>query len=85
MKASVEILSGIVRVGPDHARYGDDYDVAAAFSSTDGRRAVLKGLTSDDQLEPAHVRAAMAAVEALGLIPVWIRLKKKKPRAKRSS
>lgn len=79
MKATVEILSGIVRVGPDHDRYGDKYEAAAGFAVSDGRHAVLKGLTSrDEDLSTVHVRAAMKAVRALGLIPVWVRFKNSK-------
>lgn len=83
MKAYVEILSGVVRVGPDAREYGDEFVRAAAFSSIDGLHATLKGLNKEDDehIDAAHVRAAMRAVAELGLVPVWVRLKNRKPRA----
>lgn len=76
MKAFVEVLSGIVRVGEDCDTYGKPYDYAATFSSTDGKTAVVKALVvSDGGGTMAHVRAAFDALKKLGLTPVWERFK----------
>lgn len=76
MKAFVEILSGIVRVGPECDRYGQPWVYCATFSSTDGKTAVLKALKSDGGLSQAHARAVIATVKALGFEHVeWDRIK----------
>lgn len=77
MKAFVEILSGIVRVGEDCDRYGKPYDGAVVFSSADGRHAVIKGLTAygPKTLTVAHAKAAFRAIKDIGLIPIWERIR----------
>lgn len=76
MKAFVEHLSGVIRVGPDCDSYGKPYDYAVAFSSTDGKVAVLKGLVSDGRkASPSHLKAIVKALKALGLEAKWHRVK----------
>jgi len=75
MKAFVEILSGIVRVGPECEKYGDPFELAVAFSSADGRHAVIKGLVSDGRSTLAHAKAGTRALNDVGLIPIWERIK----------
>ena len=67
MKASVELLSGIVRAGVNHNKYGDPYERVVTWSSIDGRTAVLKAFVSDgkENMLP-YVRAATNALRALG-------------------
>lgn len=75
MKASVELLSGIVRVGVSHDGYGTPFDYSAAWSSSDGHTAILKALVAgnDGKLGP-YVRAAMNALKALGFeVVTWER------------
>lgn len=43
MGASIEILSGLIRLGPEHFKFGDPYTVSLAFS-VDEDEAILKGL-----------------------------------------
>ena len=73
MKAFVEILSGIVRAGPQCDAYGKPFECSVAFSSSDGKTAVMKALTSNGALTVAHARAAFAVLAGMGLRPVWER------------
>ena len=66
MKAFVEILSGIIRVGPQAEKYGDPFELMVAFS-VDGESAIIKGLVSNGHMKPSHYRAGKRALEALGL------------------
>lgn len=75
MRAYVEYLSGIVRVGPQAAHYGDPFQYAVAFSSVDGKTAIVKALTSDGKLTVAHARAAFRALKQIGLTARWERIK----------
>lgn len=75
MQAFVEHLSGVIRVGPGCDAYGKPFDYAVAFSSTDGKTAVLKALTSDGGLTVAHARAAVGALSRLGLAARWERIR----------
>lgn len=75
MRAFVEHLSGIVRIGPDAVRYGDPFQYAVAFSSVDGKTAIIKALTSDGNLTVAHARAAFRALGQIGLTARWERMK----------
>lgn len=75
MKAFIEPLAGIIRVGPRAERYGDPFDYAVAFSSVDGKTAVLKALVADGRQTAAHGRAAIAALKAIGLTAVWERVR----------
>lgn len=75
MKACVEILAGVVRVGEDTDAYGKPFEKAVAFSSSDGKHAVIKALVSEGDLNTAHARAAFRALKALGLTPIWERFK----------
>lgn len=74
MKAYVEILSGIVRGGPETDHYGAPYDYAVGFSSTDGRTAIVKALVGDGKMTVAHAKAAFRALKDLGLEPRWERI-----------
>lgn len=74
VKAFVEITSGIIRSGPDCQKYGDPYEFAVAFSSTDGKTAVIKGLTSEGKFSLAHYRAGIEALKGLGLEADWERI-----------
>ena len=74
MKAFVEILSGIVRAGPECDRYGKPFDLAIAFSSVDGKTAMIKALVSDGKLSQAHARSAFKALDAIGLKAIWERV-----------
>lgn len=75
MKATVEILSGVVRSGPNCERYGDPFDFGVAFIGH-GKRAVLKALVHGQQtLTIAHERAAVKALHGYGFERVeWDRL-----------
>lgn len=75
MKAHVEFLSGIVRVGPFTDAYGKDYDYSAAWASVDGKTAIIKGLVSPDKmLSRAHAAMALAEVQRrTGLKTDWER------------
>lgn len=41
--ASLEILSGLIRVGPDHYKFGDNFTVSITFSA-DNNIATVKGV-----------------------------------------
>lgn len=76
MKAFIEILSGIIRVGPDCDHYGSPYEYSVAFSSTDGKTAILKGLVIEDHHSGReHLRAVERELEKLHLVPSWGRLR----------
>jgi hypothetical protein len=81
MKAFVEVLSGVVRAGPDAERYGDPFDLAVAFSSVDGKTATIKALVSGGELSQAHARAAIRALHRIGLTATWERFKDDAPRS----
>lgn len=66
MKAFVEFLSGLVRVGPRAEKYGDPFELAVAFS-VDGDTAIIKGLVTNGHMKPSHYRAGKKALEAIGL------------------
>jgi len=76
MKAFVEILAGIVRVGPECNGYGDPFEFAAAFSANAGV-AIAKGLVGSDRYTLAHHRAGINALHAMGLVTDWERIKRK--------
>jgi hypothetical protein len=78
MKAFVEILSGVVRAGPDCEKYGDPFDLAVAFSSVDGKTATVKALSSKGDLTHAHARVLLNALKELGLEVTWDRFKSPK-------
>jgi hypothetical protein len=75
MQAFVEHLSGVVRAGPDCDRYGKPFDCAVAYSSVDGRTAVVKALTSRGGVTVAHDRAVIRALEDIGLSATWERVR----------
>lgn len=52
MKAFVEILSGLIRIGPDAEKYGDPFDFSIAFSAS-ANVAALKG-TSIPKVRSIH-------------------------------
>jgi len=73
MKAFVEYISGVIRVGPDCDAYGKPFELAAAFSSVDGKTATIKALVSGGELSTAHARAAFKALKDIGLTATWER------------
>lgn len=75
MKAHAEILSAIIRVGPETYRYGSPYVVAVAISSVDGKTAIVKGLTSSGDFTLVHARAIIEKIRELGLEPEWERIR----------
>lgn len=67
MRAFVENLSGLVRVGPACRAYGDPWDFICGYSSVDGKTAVIKGLRSYDAgFEKAHADAILDALAEAG-------------------
>lgn len=80
MKAHVQILSGIVRVGENCEHYLDNYDFAVAFSSVDNATAIGMGLVNPwGEAKPvtrAHILAAIKQVkEDTGLDLIYERAK----------
>lgn len=75
MEAFVELLSGVVRVGPSCKSYGEPFEYAVAFSSVDGKTAVLKALASEGGFTMAHARAVIAALKKQGLAATWERIR----------
>lgn len=75
MQAFVEHLSGVVRVGPRTDHHGAPFEYAVAFSSVDGKTAVVKALTSRGGVTVAHARAVIRALEKIGLDVTWERFK----------
>lgn len=74
MKAFVQHLSGLVRVGPTCDRWLAPWDYIAAYSATDMDLAVIHGLKGDGRFKIIHARAIIAAVQALGFKRVtWLR------------
>lgn len=78
MDAFTEILSGLIRIGPDAHRYGDPFECSIAFSANKGF-ATLKGLVvprkytlreSRDIFDVVHKRC-----RELGLEPIYERIK----------
>ena len=69
----VEILSGVIRLGPDITHFGAPFDIAVAFASVDNKVAVLKALCEPGRLTKAHVKEAIAAVARLNLTAHWER------------
>ena len=75
MQAFVEHLSGVIRVGPGCDGYGKPFDYAVAYSSVDGRTAIIKALTSRGGLTVAHARAVIRALKDIGLTARWERMR----------
>ncbi len=75
MKAHVEHLAGIVRTGQATDHYGAPFDHAVAYSSADGKTAVIKALTSQGGFTTGHARAVIAALKNIGLSPTWERMR----------
>lgn len=73
MKAFVEPLSGIVRVGETTEKYGDSFEYAVVFSSVDGKTAVVKALVSNGKFSRTYARAIIKALKDIGLKAVWER------------
>lgn len=73
MRAAVEILSGVVRVGPEYEGPGTPFEFAAAFSASEGV-AEVKALVAPTKFTLAHFRAGKAALKALGLAVKWRRV-----------
>jgi len=76
MQAFVEVLAGVVRVGPECGAYARPFDYAVAFSSVDGKTATIKALASDDAgFTVGHARAVILALKGIGLQARWERIK----------
>lgn len=79
MLASVEILAGVIRSGPNHHQYGDPYEFAVAFSVVDNKTAIIKGLVihpdANNKLTRDHIKAMYQALAKLGLTADWERKK----------
>ena len=75
MQAFVEHLSGVIRVGPGCDGYGRPFDYAVAYSSVDGRTAIVKALISKGGLSVAHARAVISALKDIGLTARWERMR----------
>lgn len=73
MKAFVEHLSGIIRVGPDCDEYGKPFVYAVGFSSVDGKTAVVKALVSGGGFSPEYAAPIRTALQSLGLVAQWER------------
>lgn len=67
--------AGVLRAGVEAKRYGDPYELAAAFS-VDGSRATIKALVVPPtaKLKFSFYRAVKEALAAEGLIPEWERI-----------
>lgn len=63
MKAFVEILSCIVRVGPDTDKYGQSFEFAVGVSSVDGKTAVIKALVSRGDFQQSHAKSIIRALK----------------------
>jgi hypothetical protein len=76
MKAYTEILSGIIRAGPECDAYGKPFDFAVAFSAH-ACVATIKGLVQPGtiRLTRAHLEAMRQECERLGLEYIWERHK----------
>lgn len=73
MKAFTEILSGVIRVGPETDSYGKPFEYAVAFS-VDGDVATVKALCSQDRgLTLTHCAAIRSEFRRLGLKMRWER------------
>lgn len=66
MKASGQLLSGIVRVGVDHSGWKTPYEYQITWSSIDPCSVFLHGLVSDGGFSPAHKKAIQAHLAGLG-------------------
>jgi len=76
VKAFVEHLSGVVRVGPECDSYGKPFEYAVAFSSVDGKTAVVKALASDKAaFTVSHARAVIETLKSIGLKATWERVR----------
>lgn len=77
MRAHVEILSGIVRVGEECNGYGSPYDFAVAFSCVDGKTAIIKALTklNGTDFRHSHAMTIIRALHKQGLEVDWERIK----------
>lgn len=71
LEGFVEVLSGLIRLGPNCTGYRKPYDRVVTFSSTDGKTAVLKGWVG--QVTHAHRRKIQALLAPLGLVIDWER------------
>jgi hypothetical protein len=72
MKAFTEILSGVIRSGPDCDGYGKPFNYAIAFV-VHGNVATVKALVSDGYVSPAHYKAMKREFNRLGLKCEWER------------
>lgn len=81
LQAYTELLSGIVRVGPNCHKWTDPFEYAIAWSSVDGKTAVIKALVraegSKIPFTMHHARAIIRALRVQGLKSDWGRFKLK--------
>lgn len=63
MKAFVEILSCVVRIGPDTDHYGAPFEIAVTIAGN-GTKGTIKGVHQPLTLE--QLRAGRAALKAVG-------------------
>lgn len=77
MGATVQFLSGVVRAGANHTKYGDPYEFVATWASTDGKTFEMIGLVTSDE-KPLSMRIARAGLRAVakatGMKPKWTRI-----------
>lgn len=75
MKASGQLLSGIVRVGINHNGWKTPYEYQCAWSATDPDTVVVHGLVSDGKFNTAHKNAMAEHLASLGFkVCRWIRV-----------
>lgn len=75
MQAHAEILSAIIRVGPETDKYGAPYDYVVTISSVDGKTAIVKGLVSEGSFTVLHAKTIIKKIRELGLEPEWERIR----------
>lgn len=77
MLATAEILSFIVRVGPECGAYGQPWAYCVTCSSVDGKTVVVKALKGDGGFTNAHRRAIAACIYRLGFRTItWDRVRR---------
>lgn len=81
MPGFVELLSGVIRLGPDCHKYGDPFVKSAAWSSIDGKTAILKGVHGE--VTHQDRREVVRLMKELGLKVDRERVRRKKCRVHR--
>ena len=76
MQASGQLLSGIVRVGVQHAGWKTPYEYQITWSAVDVETVFLHGLVSDGSFTPAHKTAILEHLATLGFAwAEWVRVR----------